>query len=96
MTVSLADAAFWLAVACCTVAQVAIVRSAFARRSPLETSGPMPPLRRPIEVAWTIVPAIMLALVLALTWRAMHEPADIVIVDAPAAVSGGVGAEGLR
>lgn len=96
MTISLADAAFWVAVACCIVAQAAIVRSAFARRTPLAASGPMPPLRRPIEVAWTLVPAIMLALVLALTWRAMHRPSDIVILDAPAAVTGGAGAEPIR
>ena len=92
MHVSLADAGFWLAVACCVVAQAAIVRSALARRSPIAGGAAMPPLRRPIEVAWTLVPAVILALVLVLTWRAMHDPAAVVILDAPAAVGGGAGA----
>jgi heme/copper-type cytochrome/quinol oxidase subunit 2 len=95
MHVSLADAGFWLAVACCVVAQAAIVRSALARRSPIAGGAAMPPLRRPVEVAWTLVPAVILALVLVLTWRAIHGPSDLMIVDAPAAARG-AGAEGSR
>jgi heme/copper-type cytochrome/quinol oxidase subunit 2 len=94
MNLSVADAGFWLAVACCVVAQAAIVRSALARRTPLAGGAPMPPLRRPIEVAWTLVPAAVLALVLVQTWRAMHAPAGYLIVDVPAA--GHVPAEGPR
>jgi heme/copper-type cytochrome/quinol oxidase subunit 2 len=81
MNVSLADASFWLAVACCVVAQVAIVRSAFARRTPLLGGAAMPPLRRPIEVAFTLVPAVLLALVLVLTWRAMYVPSTTVFIE---------------
>ncbi len=85
MNLTLAEIAFWAAVACCAVAQVAIVRSALARRAPLAESAPMPPLHRPAEVAFTLVPAALLALVLALTWRATHRPVTTsVIIEAPA------------
>jgi heme/copper-type cytochrome/quinol oxidase subunit 2 len=33
-----------------------------------------------IEVAWTIVPALMLALVLVLTWRALHSAPAVMSV----------------
>ena len=92
MIAPIADAAFWLAVACCIVAQAAIVRSAFTRRSPIAGAGTMPPLRRPVEVAWTLLPAAILLLVLALTWRAMHDATAVVIVDAPSQVDGAPGA----
>lgn len=73
---SLADLIFWLAVACCLVAQVAIVRAALtapARRA--EGGADVPRPRRPIEIAWTVIPAIALALVLVATWHAIHRHA---------------------
>ncbi|HEX6536063.1 MAG TPA: hypothetical protein VF041_15810 [Gemmatimonadaceae bacterium] len=72
----MADLIFWLAVACCLVAQVAIVRAALkapARGADGGTEVPRP--RRPIEIAWTVLPAIALALVLVATWRAIHRHA---------------------
>jgi heme/copper-type cytochrome/quinol oxidase subunit 2 len=33
-----------------------------------------------IEVAWTVLPALMLALVLVFTWRAMHPMPAVTIV----------------
>ena len=74
----LSDAIFWLAAACCVFAQVAIVRSALRARAQRPDGSASP--SRPIEVAWTILPAIMLALVLVLTWRALHPSAAITIV----------------
>jgi heme/copper-type cytochrome/quinol oxidase subunit 2 len=72
MTPSLADAIFWVAVVCCVVAQIAILRSTFAVRA----GGAVSPSRRPAgrveEIIWAVVPALALAGVLALTWRAMH------------------------
>lgn len=61
MRISLADAAFWAAVASCAVAQVAIVRS-------VVTS----PRRRAIELAWAILPAFALGALFFLTWRRLH------------------------
>jgi heme/copper-type cytochrome/quinol oxidase subunit 2 len=58
---SLGPILFWGSVVVCTVAHVAIVRSL------LRASR-----RRIREVAWTIGPAIVLAGVLVMTWRAMH------------------------
>jgi heme/copper-type cytochrome/quinol oxidase subunit 2 len=72
----LADLIFWLAVVCCVVAQAAIVRSAL--RTPVQHPEPgveVPRPRRAIEIAWTVLPAIGLALVLIMTWRAIHPRA---------------------
>lgn len=73
----LADATFWVAVACSLVAQVAIVRAAFLVRdgdghAPAGAAPPTPRLRRSREVMWTVVPGVVLALVLYFTWRAVH------------------------
>ena len=79
MRESLADAIFWIAVVCCVVAQAAILRSVFAARGQAGGvgggGGTMPPLRRGLEVLWAVVPALGLALVLALTWREMRPDA---------------------
>jgi heme/copper-type cytochrome/quinol oxidase subunit 2 len=71
----LADLIFWLAVVCCVVAQAAIVRAAL--RTPVHHAEPgmeVPRPRRAIEIGWTVLPAIGLALVLLMTWRAIHRP----------------------
>ena len=76
MSNALADAIFWIAVASCTVAQVAILRSIFntaPHGAPAATPG-APRIHRAMEIVWAILPAIALAAVLGLTWRAMqHE-----------------------
>jgi heme/copper-type cytochrome/quinol oxidase subunit 2 len=65
------DALFWLGVACCVVAQVFIVRAALKpSRADVQEGVPVP--RRASEVAWTIIPGIVLAIVLVWTWRAIH------------------------
>ena len=61
MSISLSDAVFWAAVACCAVAQVAIVRSVVAS-----------PKRRAVESTWAILPAFALGAVLVLTWLRLH------------------------
>jgi heme/copper-type cytochrome/quinol oxidase subunit 2 len=71
----LSDAIFWLAAACCVFAQAAIVRSALRARAQRPDGSASP--SRPIEVAWTVVPGIVLALVLVLTWRALHPAATL-------------------
>jgi heme/copper-type cytochrome/quinol oxidase subunit 2 len=37
--------------------------------------GPLAPVRRGAELLWAVVPALALAAVLFLTWRAMHPRA---------------------
>ena len=67
---------FWVAATCCLVAQFALIVSAV--RSPMdgsaESAGVAMP-RRSGEIAWTIVPAIGLAVLLVFTWRAVHPRA---------------------
>ena len=75
MSNALADAIFWIAVASCTVAQVAILRSIFNKTpegAPAATPG-APRIHRAMEIVWAIVPAVALAGVLLLTWRAMQR-----------------------
>lgn len=82
---ALADAIFWIAVAACAVAQVAILRSVLVVRPradgplqrPSDRVQPAPLARRPLEVFWAVVPALALAATLALTWRALHPGAGL-------------------
>lgn len=74
MSNALADAIFWIAVASCTIAQVAILRSIFTavpHGAPTAAAG-APRVHRPMEIVWAILPAVALALVLGFTWRAMQ------------------------
>jgi heme/copper-type cytochrome/quinol oxidase subunit 2 len=76
MSPALKMALFWIAAASCVVAQLALVWSAI--RAPMAaptepTSVRMP--RRGTEIAWTIVPAIGLAVLLVFTWRETHRAA---------------------
>ncbi|HKW50057.1 MAG TPA: hypothetical protein VJN70_21535 [Gemmatimonadaceae bacterium] len=61
VTALLAQFLFWAAVFVCLVAHIVIVRSV-VRASP----------RRFTELAWAVVPAIALAVVLVMTWRTLH------------------------
>ncbi|MEP6692607.1 MAG: hypothetical protein ABJD07_15730 [Gemmatimonadaceae bacterium] len=70
----MSETLFWVAVACCAIAQTFIVRSALKpNRADVQDGVPLP--SRPSEIAWTIVPGIVLVVVFVLTWRAMHEQA---------------------
>jgi heme/copper-type cytochrome/quinol oxidase subunit 2 len=69
------SALFWISVACCAIAQVALILSAI--RAPMAGSPQSASMRMPSranEVAWTIIPAIGLAVLLVFTWRATHRP----------------------
>jgi heme/copper-type cytochrome/quinol oxidase subunit 2 len=61
---------FWLAVGCCVVAQIEIVRSAF--KTPPASDNAVPAPSRWSEVVWTLIPAVGLAVVLVFTWRAVE------------------------
>jgi heme/copper-type cytochrome/quinol oxidase subunit 2 len=68
-------ALFWAAAICCGVAQVALLLSAIRApmaKPPESTSMRMP--SRASEVAWTILPAIGLVILLVFTWRAAQRP----------------------
>jgi len=77
-----ADGIFWIAVACCVVAQAAIVRSSFVSPAQAPSSDEPASLgRRALEVCWAVVPGIALALLFVATWHAMHDPAAKALVD---------------
>jgi heme/copper-type cytochrome/quinol oxidase subunit 2 len=71
---------FWISAACCVVAEAAILRSLlFGRAREQEQQravggGTVVRSARPVEIAWAILPAVGLALVLYLTWRAVEVP----------------------
>ena len=83
----LGETIFWIAAVCCLVAQVAIVRSTMRSHAPAATGQQVPRPRAGAELAWVLLPALLLAGVFALTWRAMHEapiaPSAQVSVTAP-------------
>jgi hypothetical protein len=79
-----ADILFWTAAASCAVGQFAIIRAVVrapdgepgAGDSPLPPASPdsaVPRPRRSSEIAWTLLPALALVLVLAATWRAVRR-----------------------
>lgn len=71
------DVLFWLFVAICVVAQLGILRPLVAPRPAPAARPGVPTTRRGVEVLWTVVPAIGLGLLLALTWRAMHAEDEV-------------------
>ncbi len=72
MPISFADAIFWVGVVSCAIAQIAILRSVLRTRRARETGPRVPQPRFAVEVAWAVVPAIALAMLLVATWRTMH------------------------
>jgi heme/copper-type cytochrome/quinol oxidase subunit 2 len=82
-----ADAIFWIAVACCTVAQLAIIHSVLVSPARVAGSAPTSGARRVAEIAWAVIPGIALAFVLFFTWHAMQR-----LYHPPAFPSAGMGA----
>jgi hypothetical protein len=72
MSFPLADAIFWVAVACCSVAQLAILRSVVISPARVAGSQPTSSVRRVGEILWAVLPGIALVAVFLFTWRAMH------------------------
>ena len=73
MSFHLADAIFWVAVACCSIAQLAILRSVVISPARVpEAAGSTSPARRLSEVAWAVLPGVALAALFVFTWHAMH------------------------
>ncbi len=76
----LGDAIFWVAAACCLVAQAAILRSTLIPHEPGPGSERVPRPRSAAEVGWVVVPTLALIGVFALTWQTMHrshEPSEL-------------------
>ena len=70
---TIAGAIFWIAVACCAAAQIAIVRAMVRPPQRRDEPGTPSPVRgRGSELAWALIPAVMLGLVLVLTWHAVR------------------------
>lgn len=73
-----ADLMFWVALVCCAVAQIAIIRSVFLVTPAAATGAAATGAeraaapRRASELAWALLPAIVLAALFWVTWRAMH------------------------
>lgn len=65
-------ALFWMAAITAVVAELFILRSAFLGRSgPAHADAST--ARRVVEVVWTLLPAVALAVVLFFTWRALER-----------------------
>jgi heme/copper-type cytochrome/quinol oxidase subunit 2 len=75
-------AVFLVSAACCVFAEFAILRSLlFGRARAAEALDSMGASRsahasRPADIAWAILPAVGLAVVLYLTWRAVDVPRE--------------------
>lgn len=64
---------FWAAVAVCAVAQLFIIAAAVRSKAPGRADAAMPHSSRAIEIGWTLVPALGLALLLFHTHRAIDS-----------------------
>lgn len=67
MNQPLAETIFWIAVVACVIAELAILRSTFAARS-ANKSDLVPSASPRGELAWAIIPALALGVVLTATW----------------------------
>jgi heme/copper-type cytochrome/quinol oxidase subunit 2 len=68
MNQPLAETIFWIAVFACVVAEIAILRSTYAaRKAEKSAMVPTPPARG--EIAWAIIPALGLSVLLIFTWQ---------------------------
>ena len=76
LPVTVANLLFWLAAGAVVVAQVMILRSTFRvlRAPPPEAAPGAPPRGRLLEWIFAIGPALALAALLALSWRATTMP----------------------
>jgi heme/copper-type cytochrome/quinol oxidase subunit 2 len=76
VSAGLAGIIFWLSVASCVVAQVAIIRatSRVSRLTAGDAGAALPHPRRWLEIVWVVLPAIALGVLLAVTWRTLDAP----------------------
>ena len=68
MNQPLAETIFWIAAVACVIAELAILRSTFAART-AKKSDLVPSASPRAELAWAIIPALALGVVLTATWQ---------------------------
>jgi heme/copper-type cytochrome/quinol oxidase subunit 2 len=68
MNQPLAETIFWIAAVACVIAELAILRSTFSARR-VKKSDLVPSASPRGELAWAIIPALALVVVLTATWR---------------------------
>jgi heme/copper-type cytochrome/quinol oxidase subunit 2 len=68
MNQPLAEAIFWIGAIACAIAEVMILKSSFAATRENQ-SALVPTASRSSELAWAILPAILLSILLLATWR---------------------------
>ena len=71
MNQPLAETVFWIAAIACVIAQLAILRSTFAART-ANKSDLVPAASPRSELAWAIIPALALVVVLSATRQRME------------------------
>ena len=78
--------AFWAAVAACAVAQLFIIAGAIRTGEFRQTEYAIPRASRWSEIGWTMLPAVGLALVLALTYHAIDKAPNTTVAQPSAPV----------
>ena len=68
MNQPLAETLFWIAAVACVIAELAILRSTFMARR-VHKSELVPSASPRGELAWAVIPAIVLGIVLTATWQ---------------------------
>jgi len=68
MNQPLAETIFWIATLACVIAELAILRSTFAARG-AKKSDLVPSASPRGELAWAVIPALALGVVLTATWQ---------------------------
>jgi len=68
MNQPLAETLFWIAAVACAIAELAILRSTFAARRTIK-SELVPSASPRSELAWAVIPAVALGVVLTATWQ---------------------------
>ena len=68
MNQPLAETLFWIAAVACVIAELAILRSTFIARR-VHKSELVPSASPRGELAWAVIPAIVLGVVLTATWQ---------------------------
>ena len=74
MNQPLAEAIFWIAAAACVIGELMILRSSFS--APRNNGTAIAPTAtRGLELAWAVIPAVVLGIMLMATWRAVEARA---------------------
>ncbi|MEO8909664.1 MAG: hypothetical protein ABI408_05495 [Gemmatimonadaceae bacterium] len=80
MNQPLAEGIFWIAALACIVAEIAILRSTYAARK-VKKSALVPASSRGGEIAWAIIPAIALSVLLVATWQRVQARSAHMMMD---------------